>query len=29
MMTVITTLLKNERGDFHEEIKRQTIIDGV
>ena len=29
MMTAITTLLKNERGDPHEEIKKQNIIYGV
>ena len=26
MMTAIATLLKNERGDAHEEIKKQNII---
>ena len=29
MMTAITTLLKNERGDAHEEIKKQNIIYGA
>ena len=29
MMTVIITLLKNERRDAHEEIKRQNIIYGA
>ena len=29
MMTAIKTLLKNERGDAHEEIKKQNIIYGV
>ena len=29
MMTAITTLLKNERGDAHEEIKKQNIIHGA
>ena len=28
-MTAITTLLKNERGDAHEEIKKQNIIYGA
>ena len=28
MMTQIKTLLKNERGDAHEEIKKQNIIYG-
>ena len=29
MMTAIRTLLKNERGDAHEEIKKQNIIYGA
>lgn len=29
MMTAITTFLKNERGNAHEEIKKETIINGV
>ena len=29
MMTAITTLLKNERGYAHEEIKKQNIIYGA
>ena len=29
MMTATTTLLKNERGDAHEEIKKQNIIYGA
>lgn len=29
MMTEITTLLKNERGDAHEEVKKQDIIYGT
>ena len=29
MMTAITTLLKNERGDANEEIKKQNIIYGA
>ncbi len=29
MMTVMTTLLKNERGDAHEEIEKQNIIYGA
>ena len=29
MMTAMTTLLKNERGDAYEEIKKQTIIYGA
>ena len=29
MMTAIRTLLKNERGDAHEEIKKQNIISGA
>lgn len=29
MMTAIKTLLKNERGDAHEEIKKQNIIYGA
>ena len=29
MMTAIATLLKNERGDAHEEIKKQNIIYGA
>ncbi len=29
MMTAITTLLKNEIGDAHEEIKKQNIIYGA
>ena len=28
-MTATTTLLKNERGDAHEEIKKQNIIYGA
>ena len=28
MMTAIATLLKKERGDAHEEIKKQKIIYG-
>jgi len=29
MMTAIRTLLQNERGDAHEEIKKQNIIYGT
>lgn len=29
MMTAITIILKNERGDAHEEIKKQNIIHGA
>ncbi len=29
MMTAITTLLKNERGDAHEEIKKQIAWYGA
>ncbi len=29
MITAIRTLLKNERGDAHEEIKKQNIIYGA
>ena len=29
MMTAIRTLLKNERGDAHEEIKKQNNIYGA
>ena len=29
MMTAIRTLLKNERGDTREEIKKQNIIYGA
>ena len=29
MMTEIRTLLKNERGDAHEEIEKQNIIYGA
>lgn len=29
MITAITTLWKNERGDAHEEIKKQNIIYGT
>ncbi len=29
MMSAIRTLLKNERGDAHEEIKKQNIIYGA
>ena len=29
MMTAIRTLLKNERGDTYEEIKKQNIIYGA
>ena len=29
MMTAIKTLLKNERGDAHEAIKKQNINYGV
>lgn len=29
MMNATTTLLKNERGDAHEEIKKQNIIYGA
>jgi len=29
MMTEIRILLKNERGDAHEEIKKQNIIYGA
>ena len=29
MMTAVRTLLKNERGDVHEEIKKQNIIYGT
>jgi len=29
MIIVITKFLKNERGDAHEEIKKQNIIYGV
>ena len=29
MMTAIRTLLKNEREDAHEEIKKQTVIYGA
>ena len=29
MMTEITTLLKNERGDAHEKIEKQNIIYGA
>jgi hypothetical protein len=29
MMTAIKKLLKNERGDAHEEIKKQNIIYGA
>lgn len=29
IMTAVTTLLKYERGDAHEEIKKQNIIYGA